>query len=402
MKKDELLKKINKFDDYLLLEDPCFSPLEVYLFVDKKCYNKIKKMNNTPLVCEEATKILRVYQNCAESSLISSCLPTGKKTDEERKKLSDTECQKILEFFGDEIQDSWFYGNLQSLIGSNGKGSECSRISLSTRVKNKLRNMYITHEIVRGRSKNDDAFLQTLEDEKIISTNFELQVMSGKSSSCYVIDRPNDSDVFFVKGNDSELMNGICNEIQLFEYFKLKNISVNGILYPVQYNKEQRWIKYCYKNGNDIESMLEKRKLTQNELNLLGEFLVEVLDFLYKADVIHCDLRPNNLVYDQNDSGEITKFYLTDLGCCSIAGSTPWKAGKRVTNIFMMGVGGTYRYNKRIIDDAASAFLLYRDLGCAEGNEYEVQIRNRIGRLGLFCQNGTWQVIGRKEQEIIQ
>ena len=102
-------------------------------------------------------------------------------------------------------------------------------------------------------------------------------------------------------------MKSILNEKKFLE--KINYPLISNMYYAFQ-NKEYLFIILDYLPGGDLRYHLSKRKkFSEKEIKFLTSNLILSLEYLHNKNIIHRDVKPENLVFDLNGY-----LHLTDLG----------------------------------------------------------------------------------------
>lgn len=162
---------------------------------------------------------------------------------------------------------------------------------------------------------------------------------------------------YFIKGNECPVYNSMRNEI--YAHRKMLEHGENkDFLCMSNCDEEEKYIEFPFLEYVCLRQYLVKRELTERELDMLGEFLVSVICTLMKRGIVHRDIRPENIAVVVED-GEIIKFLLIDFGCAYCGNEILWDSTKYWDRYFYSKVCGEFRYSQFIVDDAASAFLVF-------------------------------------------
>lgn len=223
-------------------------------------------------------------------------------------------------------------------------------------------------------------YLKYLQKTSAVGDNWKVTEENGASVSIFVKD-VRENGMYFIKGNEMSAYQGIKNEVMI-QKMLLENSKKNDWFLPmVASDSLQRWIKYEYVTWPLLSNYIEEKGLTEKERSMLGEYLVEVLDYLFSLNIVHNDLRAENIMVRTDSNGMLEGFVLIDFGCASYNGMIPWKNKSFLGRYIGKAVCGTMRYNEVLIDDAASAHLIYVKAGGSVEDEVASKIRERIGRL---------------------
>ena len=178
---------------------------------------------------------------------------------------------------------------------------------------------------------------------------------------------------------------GITNEIFIQKRLLEHAEDVSWFLPMYDCDKSGKWIRYEYVTWPLLSQYVEDKGLSQKELDLLGDYLVRMLDKLFSMNIVHNDLRGDNLMVKTKEDGTLDGFVLIDFGCASYNGSVPWKRNSFLGRYLEKNGCGRMRYSEVILDDAASAMLVYLNAGGKPEDETAGKLRERIGRLYFLC-----------------
>lgn len=208
---------------------------------------------------------------------------------------------------------------------------------------------------------------------------------AGGYSGALLIESHGSLGHLFIKGDKWSIYNSIINEIRAQR--KLVDcVDKNWYMQMVQYDARNGWIAYPFVQYRSLGDG-KKNLLDTSALNELGDFLIDILDKMYENNIVHCDLRPDNIIVQTLENGHV-QFELTDFGCAYVEKVFPWKNSGGWGSYLSRTVCGDYRYNENIVDDAASAYLVYIELGGKTGDYAALEISKRIGRNYMFVRKG--------------
>lgn len=429
LNKDKLYKKLSEIKTkYIIIDDVELNPTEIIILTRFPYILKKRLQIRNPLFISEGN-VVRVVQFCKfcmfyvtpyTKSIVREALHNGIHVINDKVKM----IALLLLWSYRRGNENWIFTNLTEFciphyIKSDNllfekyyhTSSEISKKNHNTKY-NRLQfkhiyqlylhaYRYVNYRIVlkrlgklayKHRNSNITTYYKKLVEDKIISNMAE--ILSGCGSSGGVTIK--DSSIF-LKGNDLPKYSGILNEIDVRTYLKEQGYYLNRFIHSLSYNKEQVWIKFPYIDNPALEEYVRRNALTITQLKDFGDFLINVLDDLYKLNINHNDLKTNNIIIQVNKyNTDAVSFYLSDFGCASIKGSNPWKNSRFIRRYFISRVCGKYRYSDGIVDDAASAYLTYLECGGQPSDSTAVEIRNRIGRQYLFCQKDKWIFVSKK------
>ena len=149
----------------------------------------------------------------------------------------------------------------------------------------------------------------------------------------------------------------------------------------------EKWIGYPFLKYEDLSGLIKKRSLTEKQLQKLGLFLCESVEEMKSINIVHNDFRTDNIMIVLRDNEDI-EFRLIDFGCAYVDGKGPWSNnywGRYFGNV----VCGDYRYSNWIVDDAASAYLVYIECGGGEEDTFARKLKDLFGKT-LFSIPYEW------------
>lgn len=261
---------------------------------------------------------------------------------------------------------------------------DLNQLRLKVIRKLSLKRVVVNVRIHRYRTKKK--YFKYLEEHLVVGSEWSEIDVKGASASAFVKDIQG-ANTYFIKGNEMSNYRGITNEIlaqkKLFEYSEDRTWFLNMRDYDYTY----KWIRYDYVTWPLLNQYVEENGLTEQERILLGDYLVMVLDYLYSMNIVHNDMRRENIMVRTKNDGSLDGFILIDFGCASCDGSVPWNRGSFLGRYLDRNGCGEMRYNEVIVDDAASALLVYLSVGGNPEDENARKIRERIGRLYFLCKD---------------
>ncbi len=232
-----------------------------------------------------------------------------------------------------------------------------------------------------------ERYIDSLRQTKAVGEKWcEINPNGVGSSGCTLIKEESDDSIFFIKGNELPIYEGLRNEITAQKRMLELAGKDDWFLPMIDCDSAFRWIRYQYVSWELLSRYKEKHCFTRSELDIFGEYLVTVLDNLYSMKLVHNDLRCENIFVRTKTDGALEGFVLTDFGCSSIEGSFPWKKETYWGKYLARGVCGKMRYNENIVDDAASALLVYLSVGGDSEDSVALKIKERIGRIFFVCE----------------
>ena len=239
------------------------------------------------------------------------------------------------------------------------------------------------YRIGKDKNHSSKAFTDRLISENVISTDsYDSEGRSFNSNSggnIYIFNVGENK--YFIKGNEPGPIQAIKNEVTVQKRIIDSEEDKNLFVLMEKHADDYSWIKYPYVPYDTLDDYLKKHRLDCDSIRLLGSFLCNILDVLYRNNIVHNDLRDTNIMVVTDQSGRVEKFLLIDFGAASIDGRSPWTLDFYEGKYLIRNVCGDYRYNEFILDDAASAMLVYLEAGGMPDDEAAQAIRSKIGRI---------------------
>ena len=434
MERRELLEVITKSNmRYLFLDDPEISPIETILFCDGKktvleernfrfmdgererlavvCSFKDIGIDSFKtgiferaqmllpgiyLPCEEDFNALILYYVFLYAQRNNWLKKNAKKILMKRMDLGSEE--ELAEWLAEYLKKNRWHFKIREIVdipvqiknGMTGLEKVQAKSKLITlKIKRKLTLRTLTVKTKLHKAFLEKKYLRYMENTGAVGKKYVvLNKGMGGSSGCTLIKEEKDNQDWFIKGNELKEYGGIHNEIRAQKYVQDKSEDKEWFLEMADQDSKEVWIKYPFTQWDTMDRYLQKKKLNDAEKKEFGLFLIKVLDRLYQLRMVHNDLRIENIMVkirnnEEDQSEMIDGFLLTDFGCCSIKGEIPWNMGNFWGRFMASFVGGEYRYDERILDDAVSAWVTYSNIGGDETDEIASAIRERIGRLYL-------------------
>ncbi len=239
------------------------------------------------------------------------------------------------------------------------------------------------YRIGRDKKHSCEAFIDRLVSENVISADsYDREGKTFNSNSggnIYIFNEGGNKS--FIKGNEPGPVQAIKNEIIVQKRIIDSKEDNDCFVLMERHADDHSWVKYPFVPYDTLDNYLKKHRLDRDSIRLLGAFLCNILDVLYRTNIVHNDLRDTNImvVTDQND--RVERFLLIDFGAASIDGKSPWSQDTYEGRYLIRNVCGDYRYNEFISDDAASAMLIYSEAGGETDDEVARNLRSKIGRV---------------------
>lgn len=244
--------------------------------------------------------------------------------------------------------------------------------------KMKYKIMTFKHEAIfktiirdmEAHSRTGKAFVDYINEKFSLQGKYEVLSIDNGLYGCTFMKIEISGDSIFIKGNQSDLTNCFYNELEAQK--KLTSLRSNNIV-SMRYfeNGDRRFIAYPYING----TILYRCSLNSSEVEKLGKFLVDIIDILYELQIVHGDIAPFNIMLD--DDGN---FRLIDFGCACSEGKDILSNNDYIDSMIKGNLCLDWKYDKKIIDDAASAYGVYIFCGGSPEDEYALRLKSLIGR----------------------
>lgn len=410
MTKSELLKKIDEHSmDCWILDDKEINPLEILIIASNK--RKMKSLLNKNSVCQVTDgdrDRLACVRSFSEVNVDLNKFKFSRMEPYQKLYTFEKTEEDILWFVYSVVlakRDNWLRRNTISVLSSRHCLGECDEKKVNEWLKMQCERLgvplpcrsfigqigNIRYRLFRKVSFNymgrrniihnkltRKKFFVELKKQGVISTRWKEIVGSGLSG-CTYIQIWKEQECIFLKGNAPSDISGIKNEINAQKLLLRSKCDSSHFISAVDYSEENGWICFPYMSNSSLGDVLKGRELKKGELELLFDFLVSILDELYAFGIVHNDIRPENILVETNEVGEIYGYKLTDFGCFSIRGNTPWNTGKRLEKLYCMEMCGNSRYNNFAVDDAAAAAYLYQLAGGCDEQCIE-KLHKQIGK----------------------
>ncbi len=434
MNKSEFIEKLDMMGiECVVLDDNLINPNEIIIFTNKKkCFQQMMKENNLPRMVQDGERKCCIRVISYKEANIAQWEKELKKEGEKKGNIvtivsrEDSNALFLYYAFTSVQISHWLYYNILHILKQRMGCSDKEELAkwLALYIKKKgyriiVRKIVELPMALRG----DLTLLQkcTIRGYQILLKGIRkitVKALIAKSSlhriftqksyfeylkktsgvgECWSVINKNvfcssgsilvrdlqENQAYFVKGNELSAYRGIENEITIQRILKKASGKEYGLWYlpMLDYDPQFRWIRYEFVTWKLLAQYLQEKQLSKREITLLGECLVGFLDRLLELDIVHNDLRCENIMVITNGDGTVSDFMLMDFGCSSFEGGVPWNENTFEGCYLSKAVCGKMRYNEHIVDDAASAMLIYLHAGGTEDDEVAVMLRNRIGRI---------------------
>lgn len=300
---------------------------------------------------------------------------------------SDTCINNIYEFLGDYIVENElsvkirFIVDLPNVFLERLSQFEVIYYRITLLLKKVRRKLLLKNLTVRGiihRNFHQKQYMSHIIQDNALDGEWKFIKRNGGSSSSTMIDLTAKNGRFFVKGNELPLYQSIRNEISAQLALASNYNGEEWFVMMNSYDENYRWVKYPFVDSKTLPEYSSVHCLSAEDIHSLGIFLCESVEKLKKINIIHNDYRPGNILVHINKCGTIKGFSLIDFGCASVSNKKPWDDsfwGKYMAE----STCGNYRYNEAIVDDAASAQLIYREYGGKADDCIDLKLSSMMG-----------------------
>ena len=224
-----------------------------------------------------------------------------------------------------------------------------------------------------------------------ISTNFNFEVIEkinseGVNSALYIVEDKQLGSRFILKQIDKK-------NFKEFERYFDESKKVYNLKHPniisintASYDDEYIYITMPYLKRGSLHNLLNTRYLTLKEIIKYSLDFLSAIEYVHSRGVIHCDIKPNNILIDDNNNA-----ILTDFGSALYLNN-----GKaRLKNVYYKHIAPEQCTNSLIskkVDIYQIGTTLYRM--CNGNYEYDKQAKRYkdLNSLKVACARGRFPV----------
>lgn len=225
-----------------------------------------------------------------------------------------------------------------------------------------------------------------------ISPNFNLEIIEkinseGVNSALYLVKDVQLGSIFILKQISK---NNFRDDGKYFEESKkIYNLKHPNII-PINtasYDEEYIYITMPYFKRGSLYSLLQNKNLSVRKIIKYSLDFLSAVDYMHSRNIIHCDIKPNNILMGNEDNAVLTDFgsalYLNHLG------------NARLKNVYYKHIAPEQCSNSIIskkIDIYQIGTTLYRM--CNGNEEYNKQARRYkdLNSLKLACAKGKFPI----------
>ncbi len=413
--------------DYVVLDDVEYDPIEVIFFSESvpKCLKSGER--RTSFTDEEGRKRVLVLQTFSEAGLSGWYRKTGGNKDELSSEdiaflwlyvaycYTNRPCwlrqniigRHIMKFDADETGTEDFFagytlkkgikiGRIDNTVYSDRIGNSITvRAKVRTKLYKKLGLLemrsyykYKYYRVGRDKKRRSKEFFSGLIRDNVITDRIDDHGRDAFNSNSGGVFFTHDigEQKFFIKGNEPEPLKTIKNEVKVQHRILDSKEDKENFVLMTRCDDDGSWIEFPYVPGKTLEDHLKNHRLDRESVEMLGRFLCECTDALYNMNIVHNDLREANIMVLTDDNERVKKFLLIDFGASSMDGRSPWDVSFYEGRYMIKNVCGDYRFNEYILDDAASALLMYLKVGGSADDKTACALRSKVGRSYFFVE----------------
>ena len=225
-----------------------------------------------------------------------------------------------------------------------------------------------------------------------ISSKFKFEILEkihseGVNSALYLVEDKQLGSKFILKQIDKK--NFKERDKCFDESKKVYNLKHPNII-PINtasYDEEYIYITMPYFKRGSLHQLIKNKNLTIREIIKYSLDFLSAIEYIHNRGVIHCDIKPNNILLDENDNAILTDFgsalYLNSYG------------NARLKNVYYKHIAPEQCTNSTIskkVDIYQIGTTLYRM--CNGNEEYNKQAKRYkdINSMKIACAKGRFPV----------
>ncbi|MGN1033627.1 MAG: protein kinase, partial [Intestinibacter sp.] len=133
----------------------------------------------------------------------------------------------------------------------------------------------------------------------------------GANASLYIVEDTQLNQVFMLKQIDKNKIkesNKYFDEVRKIKKIQSRNIvKVNYATYDDDYI----YISMPYYKNGSLQDIIQNRNLTVREIVKYSLDILSGIYYIHKNQILHCDIKPSNILIDENDCAVLTDFGLS-------------------------------------------------------------------------------------------
>lgn len=209
----------------------------------------------------------------------------------------------------------------------------------------------------------------------------------GANSSLYIVEDTQLKEIFMIKQVDK---NKIKESSKYFdEVRKIKKIQNRNIVKVnyATYDDDYIYISMPYYKNGSLQDIMQNRNLTVREIVKYSLDILSGIYYIHKNQILHCDIKPSNILIDKNDYA-----VLTDFGSSISINSDG--VGK-LKNVYYKHIAPEQCYSSKVdvyVDIYQFGNTLYRMCNGEEEYNRQVKKSKNLNDLKISIVNGTFPI----------